>query len=139
MTTTNQFTKRASILIAIAVLAVTAGTTWLGAGPAVAAPSHRSVAARTATATGDDAPRTARRHGKQITGTLNLNTATEDQLTMLPGVGPTKAERVLAYRGKHGKFHRVADLRRVKGFGYKTVKKLTPYLAVAGSTTLRSE
>jgi len=139
MTKTNLIMKRASVLIAIAVLAVTAGTTWLGAGPALAGPSHRPTAARAATADDGDAPRAAKRHGKQVSGTLNLNTATEDQLVMLPGVGPTKAQRVVAYRSKHGTFHRVADLRRVKGFGYKTVKKLTPYLAVSGPTTLRVE
>lgn len=79
------------------------------------------------------APRAAR---KQVTGKLNLNTATEEQLTMLPTVGPSKAERVIAWRKKNGGFKRVADLRRVKGFGYKTLKRLEPFLDVTGETTL---
>ena len=79
------------------------------------------------------------KNGKVLTGKLNINTADEDQLRMLPGIGPAKARRVLAYRKKHGRFKRVRDLRRVKGFGYKTVKKLSSYLIVEGKSTLRAE
>lgn len=79
------------------------------------------------------------KNGKVLTGKLNINTATEDQLRMLPGIGPAKAQRVLAYRKKYGKFKRVRDLRRVKGFGYKTVKKLSGHLTVEGKSTLRAE
>jgi competence protein ComEA len=81
---------------------------------------------------GDDAP-PAR---KATSGRLNLNTATPEQLEMLPGVGPSKAERIVAFRQKHGPFKRVADLRRVKGFGRKTLKRLEPFLDVKGVTTL---
>jgi len=73
---------------------------------------------------------------KQITGKLNLNTATEEQLMLLPTVGPSKAERILDWRKKNGGFKRTADLRRVKGFGYKTFKRLEPYLDISGDTTL---
>ena len=71
-----------------------------------------------------------------LEGTLNLNTASIGDLIKLPGVGPKKAERIVDWRAKHGKFNRVVDLRRVKGFGAKTVKKLKPYLSVKGSSTL---
>lgn len=71
-----------------------------------------------------------------ITGKLNLNTATEEQLMQLPTVGPSKAERIVTWRKKNGGFKRVADLRRVKGFGYKTFKRLEPYLDINGETTL---
>ena len=47
-----------------------------------------------------------------------------------------KAERIIAFRQKHGAFKRVADLRRVKGFGRKTLKKLEPFLDLKGETTL---
>jgi competence protein ComEA len=71
------------------------------------------------------------------TGVVNLNTANEEQLGMLPGVGPTKATRVLEWRTKNGKFARVDDLRKVKGFGRKTLLKLKPHLAVSGETTFK--
>jgi competence ComEA-like helix-hairpin-helix protein len=73
---------------------------------------------------------------KQLSGKLNLNTANEDQLMLLPTVGPAKAERIVTWRKKNGAFKRVADLRRVKGFGYKTFKKLEPFLDIKGDTTL---
>jgi len=79
------------------------------------------------------APRPAK---KQVAGKLNLNTATEEQLMLLPTVGPSKAERIVTWRKKNGGFKRVADLRRVKGFGYKTFKRLEPFLDITGDTTL---
>jgi len=68
---------------------------------------------------------------------LDLNTATVEQLIQLPGIGPTKAARVVAWRRRHGRFRRVVDLRRVSGFGYKTVRRLAPYLVVTAATTVR--
>jgi competence protein ComEA len=72
-------------------------------------------------------------------GTVNLNTATEEELMLLPGVGPTKAQRIVEWRQKHGKFRKIEDLTKVKGFGYKTFKKLKPYLAVQGTTTYKGK
>jgi comEA protein len=72
-----------------------------------------------------------------LSGTLNLNTATAIELTKLPGIGPKKAELIVQWRKKHGSFGRVVDLRRVKGFGAKSVKKLRPYLTVSGKSSLR--
>lgn len=77
--------------------------------------------------------------GKTLSGKLNLNTATAEQLIQLPGVGPAKAERIIESRTKEGKFRRVRDLRRVKGIGYKTLQKLEPYLSVDGPSNLTVE
>src|SRR5262245_2984768 len=71
------------------------------------------------------------------TGVVNLNTAGESELARLPGVGPAKAQAILAWRKKHGSFKKVDDLTRVKGFGRKTLLRLRPYLAVTGQTTYR--
>jgi competence protein ComEA len=98
---------------------------------AVAAPA--AVSSKTAVATDPEPPA---RVPKRPTGRLNLNTATEEQLMLLPSVGPAKAERIVTWRKKNGGFKRVADLRRVKGFGYKTFKRLEPLLDVKGDTTL---
>ncbi|HWU86045.1 MAG TPA: helix-hairpin-helix domain-containing protein [Kofleriaceae bacterium] len=81
-------------------------------------------------------PPTPRPARKEVSGKLNLNTATEEQLMLLPTVGPSKAERIVVWRKKNGGFRRVADLRRVKGFGYKTLKRLEPFLDIQGETTL---
>jgi competence protein ComEA len=74
---------------------------------------------------------------KDVTGVVNLNTADEAQLRLLPGVGPSKARAILEWRAKHQKFSRPEELRRVKGFGQKTVTKLRKYLTVTGETTLK--
>jgi competence ComEA-like helix-hairpin-helix protein len=83
--------------------------------------------------------RGARPGRKEITGKINLNTATEEQLMLLPTVGPSKAERIVTWRKKNGGFKRTADLRRVKGFGYKTFKRLEPFLDIKGETTLAAK
>jgi competence protein ComEA len=61
---------------------------------------------------------------------VDLNRATAPDLIALPGIGPSKAEAILAYRSKHGGFRRIEDLRRVKGFGRKTIARLRPLLTV---------
>lgn len=68
-------------------------------------------------------------------GTINLNTATVDELDRLPGVGPTKAAAIAAFREKHGAFKRIDDLDRVKGFGRKLIMRIRPFVALAGPTT----
>ena len=78
-----------------------------------------------------------KKSARELTGKLNLNTATAEQLMLLPTVGPAKAERILTWRKKNGAFRRTADLRRVKGFGYKTFKRLEPFLDIKGDTTLK--
>jgi competence protein ComEA len=70
-------------------------------------------------------------------GVVNINSATEEELMRLPGVGFTKATAIVAWRTKHGgKFSKVEELARVKGFGRKTWLKLKPNLTVDGKTTL---
>ena len=113
------------LLAAIGLHVVSMGGTWRlasAAPPALTQPA--------------EAERPAKKSGKDLTGKINLNSATEEQLMMLPTVGPAKAERIVTWRKKNGGFKRVADLRRVKGFGYRTFKRLEPLLDVKGDTTL---
>lgn len=82
-------------------------------------------------------PAFAKGKGKtQVTGVVNINTATASQLDMLPGVGATAAKRIIEYRAQHP-FKNLDELRKVKGFGKKKVEKLRPYLALAGATTAK--
>jgi len=70
-------------------------------------------------------------HGKASPESpVTLNTATFEDLRRLPGVGPKKAEAILALRTKLGKFRRAEDLMRVKGIGRGTFKKLKPLIRV---------
>lgn len=68
--------------------------------------------------------------------TVNINTATAEQIALLPRVGLKVAQRVVEYRKANGTFKRVEDLMEVKGLGEKQFLALKPYLALAGPTTL---
>jgi len=48
---------------------------------------------------------------------VDLNSATAEQLDGLPGIGPSTAARILAYRQQHGPFHSLAELDGVPGIG----------------------
>ena len=66
--------------------------------------------------------------------TINLNTATIDQLTTLPGVGRKTAELIIEYRTKSGGFKKIEELMNVKGIGEKTFLKLKPLVSAPPKT-----
>lgn len=63
---------------------------------------------------------------------LDLNTATQEELDALPGIGPVKAEAILQYREESGPFRTVEEIMEVKGIGEKTLEQLRPYITVEG-------
>ncbi len=65
------------------------------------------------------------------TTSINLNTATLEQLIALPGVGKKKAAAIIEYRSKYGKFKSVDDLTKVKGVGVKMLAKLKDRISVS--------
>ncbi len=64
---------------------------------------------------------------------IDPNAASFASLLRLPGVGPTRAEAIIAYRRTHGGacFRTAADLQAVHGIGEGTVRRVTPYLPEA--------
>jgi competence protein ComEA len=64
------------------------------------------------------------------TGKVNINTASAEQLTVLPGVGPKLAARIVEYRQKSGSFRSTHDLMNVQGIGEKNFAKIEAYLSV---------
>lgn len=123
--------QRGAPLLALLLLFAAMGGTWR-----IASASPPSVVKTLEADSAGERP-TKKKSEKELTGKVNLNTATEEQLMMLPTVGPAKAERIVTWRKKNGGFKRIADLRRVKGFGYKTFKRLAPFIDIKGETTLR--
>ena len=65
-------------------------------------------------------------------GKINLNTATAEQLTAVPGIGEKLAARIVEHRQKNGSFKSVQELMNVRGVGEKSLGKLEPFLSTGG-------
>jgi competence protein ComEA len=135
----NRVLHRLAVAVAVASLMITTSIALFGSTPASADPS---VQARRAASTAlTRKPAKKKRNwppkAKPVTGVVNINTANRAELIKLPGIGPAKAERILTFRKRRGNFRRVRDLRRVKGIGRMTLKRLARHLTVKGPTTIR--
>jgi competence ComEA-like helix-hairpin-helix protein len=62
---------------------------------------------------------------------LDLNSATAEQLQELPGIGPTTAAAIVAFREKSGPFRRVEDLLAIHGISKKKLEAIRPYVFIA--------
>ncbi len=71
-----------------------------------------------------------------VTGVVNVNSASAEQLQLLPRIGPALAERIIEFRETNGPFASVAELVAVKGIGESSLERLEPYVTTDGATTL---
>ncbi|MGI5976282.1 MAG: ComEA family DNA-binding protein [Candidatus Limivicinus sp.] len=55
--------------------------------------------------------------GTEESGKLNINTASQEALESLPGVGAALAERIVLYRQKQGGFKNTEEIMKVSGIG----------------------
>ena len=69
-------------------------------------------------------------HKLQPGQTLDVNTATEGELTQLPGVGPSLARRIVEYREANGPFATPDDLQNVSGIGPSKFAKMADYVKI---------
>ena len=85
----------------------------------------------TAMDTAAAAPSTTRGSKKGLPGrAININTAAEEELRTLPGVGPSTAEKIVAYRRAHGAFRRIEEVMKVSSIGEKKFLRMKPYISV---------
>jgi competence protein ComEA len=61
---------------------------------------------------------------------VNINTATAEELSTLEGIGEMKAESIIEFRGNHGHFTKIEDLKNVKGIGDKIFEKIKDQITV---------
>jgi competence protein ComEA len=60
-------------------------------------------------------------------GKININSASIEELSTLPGIGPAKASAIIQYREKYGQFQNIEELLYVPGFGesvYSSIQDL---------------
>lgn len=68
--------------------------------------------------------------GDTASSLVNINTADEAALTALPGIGETRAERIVEYRQSHGAFADKTELKNVSGIGESIYEGLEDYITV---------
>ena len=65
-------------------------------------------------------------------GQVNVNTAGVEELDTLPGIGPVKAEAIVAFREEHGPFRYPEELIRVKGIGEGILDDILDLITTGG-------
>lgn len=66
---------------------------------------------------------------EQNNGLINLNTASLDELTSLPGIGEAKAESIIEYRNKQS-FNSIEDIQHISGIGISLFEKIKDHITV---------
>lgn len=66
---------------------------------------------------------------------INLNTAKKEELEEIPGVGPSTADKILAYREDNGPFTLIEDIMNVSGIGEAKFDKMKDAITVGNETT----
>ena len=61
---------------------------------------------------------------------ININKATTEELVLLPGIGETLAQRIIAYRQIHGNFSSIDDILNVEGIGEGKFSQISKYITV---------
>jgi competence protein ComEA len=70
------------------------------------------------------------RSPSRAVGCMDINTATQQELDGLPGIGPAYAQRIIAYRVEHGPFQNVEDLVQIRGIGPAVMDEIRDMICV---------
>lgn len=73
-----------------------------------------------------------------IEGKVNINTGTESQLALLPGVGPKLATEIIRYRTTNGNFKTLDDIKKVSGIADKKFEKIRDFITLDGDSTIKA-
>lgn len=64
------------------------------------------------------------------TSKININKATQSELETIPGIGPSTALKIIAYREENGKFTSIEDIKNVSGIGDTKYENMKDYITV---------
>ncbi len=71
----------------------------------------------------------------RLVGVVNINTADDQALELLPGIGPARARAIIEYRKAKGPFKRVDSLSEISGIGERALERIRPHCVLKGKTT----
>lgn len=66
----------------------------------------------------------------RLTGCLNLNIATVEELMRLSGIGEVMAKRIIQYRERHGRFRRPEEIIIIEGFSERKYRAIAETICV---------
>ena len=70
---------------------------------------------------------------------VNINTATQEELETLNGIGPVRARAIIDYRAKNGPFKKIEELDNVPGIGQGVLSRIRGDVTLTGATTVNPE
>ena len=73
---------------------------------------------------------TAEKNKNSSDGLVNINTADENGLQKIRGVGPSIAQRIIDFREQNGNFKSIDEIKKVRGIGEKTFEKIKDSITV---------
>jgi competence protein ComEA len=80
-------------------------------------------------------PSFAAETGAGVDGVVNVNTASVEELQLLPGVGERRAEQIVEMRKERGGFKSVDELTDVTGIGDSMLERMRDHVTLSGKTT----
>ena len=136
--------ERLALGVAALLLAAGAAARVLASGPPPAeltGPAGAEAGASRLAAQVEDSVEKAEQRRKPLAAgeRIDPNTAAADELDRLPNVGPALAQRIVEWRGSHGRFHTLADLDSVPGVGPAMLREAAPHLALRAAPAASNE